>query len=368
MLAWAAALFLPSAQGSLIEKTQVPAGDFYGKKFVFYDAQVDQCYYMQIGLTFVQRMPIPAKRGLQLRQTGFGPGGENCTIASFESAAPPGLKDDAFSFSTYDGMASTYTGSGVSAFDGKCTSVTSNVEYYTFPASTYSLKTVALYSVQDKAGCAYNVEVYFPADFFGSEVVVHGDPMFKINGTGTHLWVAAGRLTPLLSWDASEGKMQLLGKTVSRPSSGNQWFNQFVVQKDGESVFDVSINQTSATMDVVCDERVVSQWREPRPNDVMKSVAMFSHEIANVTDKPRKEALHFNAGGLFMSVYPSVAHKFEDDFSQQKYQHLNIRFGGGLPAGSSGMFAELAGLKPMSQATRALVAVASGAHAEPSEQ
>ena len=349
MLAWASAVLLPSAQGALIPKTQVPAGDYYGKQIAFYDAVVDQCYYMKIGSTFVQRLPIPPRRGLQLRQSGAiaeGKGGENCTIKHFDAAPPPGTKDDtmAFSYVESEGMVAMYTGDGVGTFDGKCDSVTSTVEYFTFPSSEFSLKGVALYSLQDKAKCNYDVEVYFPEDYFGPDVVVHGDPMFKANGTGTHLWVAAGRLTPLLTWEAAEGKMQLLGKTVSRPSSGNQWFNQFVVQKDGKDVLDVSVNQTAAMMDVICDERVVNQWTEARPKTKgleIKAVNMFSHEIANVTERPRKEALHFNAGGLSMSVYPSVAQKFEDSFSQQKYQHLNVRFGGGLPASSSGMFAEV---------------------------
>ena len=65
MLAWASAVLLPLAQGTLIPKTQVSPGDYYGKKFAFYDAVVDQCYYMEIGTSFIQRLPIPTKAGLQ---------------------------------------------------------------------------------------------------------------------------------------------------------------------------------------------------------------------------------------------------------------------------------------------------------------
>ena len=46
--------------------------------------------------------------------------------------------------------------------------------------------------------------------------VVHGDPMFKINGKGTHFWLKAGERTPLLT----SGAITLSGRTFDRPDTG----------------------------------------------------------------------------------------------------------------------------------------------------
>ena len=62
--------------------------------------------------------------------------------------------------------------------------------------------------------------------------VVHGDPMFKVNGTGTHFWLREGQLTPLLTWGGDgDSEKVLLGKTFSHPdaSINAQWFGEFAI-------------------------------------------------------------------------------------------------------------------------------------------
>ena len=81
---------------------------------------------------------------------------------------------------------------------------------------------VALVSSQCPTGCT------------AVAVSVHGDPMVRVNGTGTHFWAKEGVLMPLLSWTAHDhdnrALYELSGKSFSYEKSGNQWFNQFVVQ------------------------------------------------------------------------------------------------------------------------------------------
>ena len=57
-----------------------------------------------------------------------------------------------------------------------------------------------------------------------STVTVHGDPMFKVNGTGTHFWIKAGTLTPLLTWPLDDESVATLsGRTIDNAATGNQW-------------------------------------------------------------------------------------------------------------------------------------------------
>ena len=55
-----------------------------------------------------------------------------------------------------------------------------------------------------------------------STVTVHGDPMFKVNGTGTHFWIKAGTRTPLLTWPLDDGSLATLSrKTIDNAATGN---------------------------------------------------------------------------------------------------------------------------------------------------
>jgi hypothetical protein len=202
-------------------------------------------------------------------------------------------------------------------------------------------------------------------------ISVHGDPMFKINGTGTHFWLQAGVLSPLLVWTAPDGSsMQLAGKTFHSDDALNQWFSQFVIKQDGDMVLNVQVKenteaarQLSGTMDVTVDGKAFDP-ASPKP---ARGTLMYSSAKSAVTATMSKKSDGFSdvlatsAGGLLMSIYSSKAIKFNTSKVSKKYIHLNIKFDEGLPLGSTGVFTELAGSKKLSEATRALLMPPKGA-------
>jgi len=215
-----------------------------------------------------------------------------------------------------------------------------------------------------------------PSDDFANEsqpnlaVSVHGDPMFKVNGTGTHFWLQAGVLSPLLTWTSAGGAtMMLAGKTFHSDDTLNQWFSQFVVKQNGATVLDVSVKDTaeaarqlSGTMDVAVDGKTV----DPKALKPTRGSMLFSSAHAAVKATMTKKSDGFSdvlttdAGGLSMSIFSSRAIKFYSKKGSptkvsKKYMHLNIKFDQGLPKGANGVFTELAGNKVLSEATRALL-------------
>ena len=67
------------------------------------------------------------------------------------------------------------------------------------------------------------------------------------------------------------------------------------------------------------------------------------------------KGVHAKAGDLAVSIFASEANKFASGEDKARYTHLNVDFDGGIPVGSKGIFAELAGVQPMSEATTALL-------------
>ena len=63
--------------------------------------------------------------------------------------------------------------------------------------------------------------------------------------------------------------------------------------------------------------------------------------------------LAVQAGGLEVSIYTSKAAKFASKAAQARYMHLNFQLRGGIPKDAKGLFAEIAGVVPMSAATQA---------------
>lgn len=195
-------------------------------------------------------------------------------------------------------------------------------------------------------------------------VSVHGDPMFKSHGSGTHFWLAAGRMSPLLLWRSPEGaSMRLSGKTFHSTDAKNQWFDQFVVTQDGVTVLDVAVKQNALdarqlgnTIDVKVDGKPVDKrGASPRASLLFQS----SKAAVKATMSKRSDGFADNvetsAGGLALAIYSSKADKFDTPKMAKKYMHLNIKFAHGLPKDASGIFTELAGNKPVSLATKALL-------------
>jgi hypothetical protein len=197
------------------------------------------------------------------------------------------------------------------------------------------------------------------------QITVHGDPIFKFGEkhNATRLWLPGGELTPLLKWNTASGRpMTLLGKTFHPTnddgkhgvSTNNEWFDQLVIKHGLATVLNVQANQDKdGTMSVEMDDAPV---KPEAGKDVYTSAE--HHKISFRASKranTNADELHVEAGSLALSIYISKAAKFTSERDRVKYAHLNMKFDNGLPKDGSGVFAELAGMEPMSTATEKLL-------------
>ena len=157
------------------------------------------------------------------------------------------------------------------------------------------------------------------------ESVMHGDPMFKVNGQGVHFWVKEGSLQQLMTWkDPKTGSLvSIEGKTFGHPTTNHQWFDEFRLKRGTDTV---------ARFYMEKGKMVAKSSGAPVPQDGDAEITL---------------------GGLKMRIFHAVAAKFNDPAERSKYAHINIDFGTNLPASASGTFADFAGIKPMSEATKA---------------
>ena len=172
-----------------------------------------------------------------------------------------------------------------------------------------------------------------PAGCTEASPVVHGDPMFKINGKGVHFWMKEGALQNLMTYkDPKTGQtLTLEGKTFSDPTDeldatkrvANQWFDEFRLKRGA----------LTAARIYMQDGKMVTRSRG--------------------STVPQDGEMEIVLGGLTMRIFPALASKFSNANKQEKYAHLNIDFGTALPQSATGIFAELAGIVPMSAATKA---------------
>jgi hypothetical protein len=164
---------------------------------------------------------------------------------------------------------------------------------------------------------------------------VHGDPMFKVNGTGAHFWIKEGELTPLMSWTADAPKegqaptrFTLIGKTFGNPNTGSQWFDEFLVSDGTNTLYRASMEDS------------VMKVKDPSTDEQAREM----------------EETQFDVGGFRMNVFSSLATKYgRRNADRVKYTHLNIDFVDFLPPDAIGIFPELSGNKPMTAATKALL-------------
>lgn len=141
-----------------------------------------------------------------------------------------------------------------------------------------------------------------------------------------------------------------------------QWFEQLLVtvgdagrRFEGEvRVLDVSASQEDlGTMQVALDDKLMT----PVPGKDTYTSQEHHKVTFTVTKRSKNGAdkLDVQAGGLALSIYISKAAKFTSEKDQVKFSHLNMKFDSGLPKHCSGVFAELAGLQPISHHTEKLL-------------
>ena len=181
---------------------------------------------------------------------------------------------------------------------------------------------------------------------FPDSINIHGDPMFKSNGTGTHFWVKEGTLTPLLTWHSAKGKkIELSGRTITHHKSDYQWFKQLVLTQDGKAVVDMVAHDPGAKR---------NNALQGDPFKVTRGEAQLeSNSLVKITT----EKVEVEINGLHFVVQPSEARKFTTVQERQHYEHLNLHFDRGIPGGlgAAGILAELAGIQPMSASTKAML-------------
>jgi hypothetical protein len=205
------------------------------------------------------------------------------------------------------------------------------------------------------------------------KISVHGDPLFKHKGKAAHFWIPTGTLTPLLEWKSKTGApMRLFGKTFGKPvdkKNSHQWFNQFVVSQDNTTIIDVAANPFSNNASVKGNSMLVMLDGKPLHHSQQKGVikryasAVKKSVKLSIMKRPTRlkigdksaEKLHVAAGGLEMSIFSSKAAKFASKKQQVKFMHLNIAFDAGIPKDATGIFAELAGVEPISPSTTELL-------------
>lgn len=217
------------------------------------------------------------------------------------------------------------------------------------------------------------------------QVEVHGDPMFVVNGSSRYFWTPAGKVTPLMTWrvddndstklaaldepDKTPKELEALrrelvdtswtlqGTTFDRPDTGSQWFDRLSILREDETVLDVKL--LGGKLHVALDGQDVDL--EEKQYMLLRS-AEKDLEMEMTAKDANHEELEISTGvGLAFKISPSMARNLPDGNRPEQYRHLNIEFSEGLPAGASGLFAELAGVVPMSDATEMLLRRPSGA-------
>ena len=208
------------------------------------------------------------------------------------------------------------------------------------------------------------------------KVKMHGDPMFMVNGSSRHFWTKAGEASQLMSWrvdDIDSAKLAALdnpkttqkerealrkelvdtswtlkGNTFDRPDTGNQWFDQLSVSRDDENVLDVKL--AGGKLHVSLDGKDIN-FGEKKYTLLRSTKKDLELEMT-----PDDEQLEVSTGvGHTFKIWPSMARDLTNNKDLTKYRHLNVDFPQGLPAGAAGLFAELAGVVQVSNATKMLL-------------
>ena len=179
-------------------------------------------------------------------------------------------------------------------------------------------------------------------------VAVHGDPMFQHDGKGQHFWIKEGVLTALLDWESDDGhKMSLQGLTVANAETGHQWFKQIALVRDGKQVFGAKAGFGTKPVLAMSGDVL----RAPR-----NTTAVLDVSTKFVGPKTLQKAVQvIKAGSMTFELTAESAHKFDDAAQQKKFAHINVKMPEGLVKGATGLFAELAGAQPVSEATKALL-------------
>ena len=206
-------------------------------------------------------------------------------------------------------------------------------------------------------------------------------PKFVVKGKNRHFWLPTGTPTTLLEWTAHEGgrTFVLQGETFGEGAS--EWFRRYLLlTKNGTELVQVAIaTEQLSTMagsgNHLTDSdagtpkhalRTLGVWVDGAPmastgkelKSTLKGVsALAASRKWAMIGSAHAEEVEIHAPGMHLTVGSQGARAFESESERVRWAHLDIQIHGGLPKNSSGFVAELSGLHPLSDRSKALLSV-----------
>ena len=176
--------------------------------------------------------------------------------------------------------------------------------------------------------------------------------MFKNGDKSMHLWLKQDAETPLLKWKSGEGhNFTLRGKTFGSQGNGkqNQWFNQMCIARNGVVLLNATVLPNHQGSMRVAVSRDMAKYVT---SDEARHVS-FAKSATQTLDMGKK--LMIQDDSLTLTITSAPANKFSTEKERLMNAHLDLRFVGGLPQHARGIFAEMAGVQPMTKETNALI-------------
>ena len=198
-------------------------------------------------------------------------------------------------------------------------------------------------------------------------------PKFVVSGRNRHFWVPTGKPTPLLEWTAHEGgrTFVLTGETFGQGAS--EWFRRYALLGNGTEVLHVGIADAPVpgddsdlatpkhplrTLGVWVDGAAMHTTGEALKSQLARGVsALATSRKWGMIGSAHAEEVEVHAPGMHLTIGSLGAKVYDSENERVRWAHLDIQIHGSLPTNSSGFVAELAGLQPLSDASKRLLAV-----------
>ena len=190
---------------------------------------------------------------------------------------------------------------------------------------------------------------------------IHGDPIFKYGEKAVKFTLDKNELTSLMTWTSAKGdKLELFGQTFGKGET--QWFKRFAINSNGKEVLNVNVvRQKGMSMmrTRLDDEIVTTPNYDPRnpasPNHHESKDKAVKLSSGGFWDSPKSRSgkeINIVAGDVSIRIRSSMAKKSAVHKIGNNDMHLNVKVTSKLPSTSRGFFAELAGVQPLSSASK----------------
>jgi len=204
-------------------------------------------------------------------------------------------------------------------------------------------------------------------------VRVGGDPNFFIGDKHHLVWLQPKQPNALLSIGSAQGRLLLNGQTLEAPGleghGPSEWLRSISLlggQDEKTSIARIEIVNKHGKASASPNElRTLKVWLDGNRLGVARKAAFPSQRVPSLKVLIRKLP-HKSVGGeqaeqaiimlprFNVSVSSASAAKFDAAKLQVKYAHLNLALSK-VPKTATGMIAELAGVRPLSPATKAVL-------------